>query len=62
MHHLLNFTVKEKVGLIRDLENMTKVNEDLTQEVRAVYSELEQEKSRSHAAITELRKILEVSM
>lgn len=39
---------------------MAKANTDLNEELRQVHSQLEQEKSRSSAAMLELRRLLEV--
>lgn len=52
--------MKDKAKLIYDLENMTKANNDLQEQLRQVHSQLEQEKSRSSAAMLELRRLLEV--
>ncbi len=52
--------VKDKAKLIYELDKMTKANSDLHEELRTVHSQLEQEKSRSGAAMLELRRLLEV--
>ncbi|ODN05015.1 G kinase-anchoring protein 1 [Orchesella cincta] len=51
--------VKDTAKLIYELENLTKMNSDLNEELRQLHSQLEQEKSRSGAAMLELRRLLE---
>lgn len=62
------FAVKEKVHLLRDLEKLmasnqelSKLNQDLNEELKTAYSHLEQERSKSHTALMEVKKINEVS-
>ncbi|CAL8131436.1 unnamed protein product [Orchesella dallaii] len=51
--------IKDTAKLIYELENLTKMNNDLNEEMRELHSQLEQEKSRSGAAMLELRRLLE---
>ena len=52
--------MKDKAKLLYEVESLNKLNEDLNEEVRALQVQLEQERSKSHAAMTECRKLIEV--
>lgn len=54
--------MKDKAKLLFELDNLTKTNSELREELLQVHSQLEQEKSRSSAALLELRRMLEVKI
>jgi len=66
---LMNDTeISEKVRLSRDIEKLTEFNQDLTkfnqdlnEELRGLNLQLEQERSKSHCALIEVKKIAESS-
>jgi hypothetical protein len=53
--------VKDKAKLIFQVENLTKIQEDLQQQVKELHSQLEQEKSKSKIELNEHRRLLEIS-
>lgn len=53
--------LKDKATLVNELEKVTKLNHDLNENIQELHILLEQEKSKSHAAQTELRKLNEQS-
>jgi len=42
-------------------QELSKLNQDLNEELKTVYSQLEQERSKSHVALMEVKKINEVN-
>jgi len=55
-----NISVKDKAKLLYQVENLSKLNADLNENIKILHSELEQERSKCHAALSEYRKLLEV--
>jgi chaperonin cofactor prefoldin len=52
--------VKDKAKLIFQVETLTKNQEELNEQIRELHSELEQERSKSHAAVNECRRLMQV--
>ncbi|CAG7827390.1 unnamed protein product [Allacma fusca] len=49
--------MKDAVFLSAEVEKLTQLNQHLTDEISLLHSQLEQEKSKSHAAVLECRKL-----
>lgn len=54
------YIVKDKAKIIFQVETLTKFQEDLQEQIQVLHSQLEQERSKSHAAINEQRRLMEV--
>ncbi|OXA62024.1 G kinase-anchoring protein 1 [Folsomia candida] len=53
--------LKDKAKIIFQVETLTKFQEDLQEQIQVLHSQLEQERSKSHAAINEQRRLMEQS-
>ena len=49
--------MKDVVFLSAQVEKLTQMNQQLTEEISSLHSQLEQERSRSHVALLELRRL-----
>jgi len=52
--------VKDKAKLFYELETVSKLNADLTDQVKSLHSQLEQEKSRYNGLLADYRRLSEV--